>query len=420
MHRFVFAGIRMKKRQLSSKQNLWLIRLYYFILFIGMGALNPFINLYYSYRHLSGTEIGLLSTVGSVVALSIAPFWGRLTDTISKPRRIMQLTFIGSATLLFIMSMQTVFLAIALCVGLEALMSGGSDSLRNSQAVSVAEEAQVGFGSIRLWGSLGWAIAAPISGWVIQQTSIRSIFYIYAIAALMAVAVLGLITTQAKRRPLTEEAPVAARPALREVAKGVWKNPELMGFFVALVVMWAATNGTKFEALFITQLGAPTTIIGWANTVAAGTEVLVMLQVDRFIRRFDSTKALILAFSLNACSLIYLLISPSITAIFVMKVIAALGNSFYMLSFVAYIVERAPSGQSTTVLALFGTTANALVTIIVSPFMGYLFDLIGPYWLYVIAFCGFASGALIMYFTVERKRRSEGSGGSAPEELVNP
>jgi len=83
-------------------------------------------------------------------------------------------------------------------------------------------------------------------------------------------------------------------------------------------------------------------------------------------------------------------------------------------------VERAPSGQSTTVLALFGTTANALVTIVVSPFMGYLFDLVGPYWLYVIAFAGFASGALIMYFTVERRRQHGGSGNPPAPAFPKP
>lgn len=396
----------MLKRNLTSKQNLWLLRFYFLILFVGMGALNPFVNLYYAYRHLSGTQIGLLGTVGSLVALSIAPLWGRLNDTVSHPRRIMQFTFIGSALFLFVMSLQTIFLAIALCVGLEALMSGGSDSLRNAQAVSVAEEAQVGYGSIRLWGSLGWAIAAPVSGWIVQQTGIRAIFYIYAVAALLAAAVLGLVTTQVKRRPLAEENLCdTPNPAFREVARGVWKNPELMGFFVALVVMWAATNGTKFEALYLTQLGAPATIIGWVNTVAGGTEVPFMMLADRFLRKFGSTRGLILAFCLNACSLIYLLIHPSIPAVFVMKVIAAIGNSFYMLSFVSFIVERAPARQSATVLALYGTTANALVNIVISPFMGFLFDRIGPYWLYMIAFGGFAGGALIMFLVVARRQR---------------
>lgn len=393
----------MPRLTLSSKQNLWLIRLYFLILFVGMGALNPFMNLYYVYRHLSGTEIGLLGTVGSLVALSIAPFWGHLTDSIQHPRRIIQILVLGSATIFFIMSMQTVFVAIALCVGLEALMSGGSDSLRNAQAVSVAEEANSGYGSVRLWGSLGWAIAAPISGWIVQMTNIRSIFYIYAIAMILSAAVLGLVTTQA-RRPLQEEGTeIVPRPSFREVARGIRKNPELMGFILALVVMWAATNGTKFEALFLTQLGAPASTIGWVNTVAGGTEVPFMMLADRFVRKYGSTRALILAFCLNACSLIFLLIHPSIPAVFVMKVIAAIGNSFYMLSFVAFIVERAPGKQSATVLTLFGTTINSLVIIVVSPLMGFLFDLIGPYWLYVIAFGGFAGGALIMYFAVERK-----------------
>ncbi len=393
----------MIKKELSSKQNLRLIRLCFFIIFIGMGALNPFMNLYYASRNLSGTQIGLLGTVGALVALLIAPFWGHLNDTVQNPRRIMQFTYLGSAILLFVMSLQTVFLAIALCVGLEALMSGGSDSLRNAQAVNVAEEAGAGYGSVRLWGSLGWAIAAPVSGWIIQVTNIRSIFYIYGAAMVLAVAALGIITTRRHHPENSQEAKELVKPSMLEVARGVWKNPELMGLMLALVIMWAATNGTKFEALYLTRLGAKASIIGWVNTVAGGTEVPFMMLADKFVRRFGSTKALIVAFFLNASSLIFLLIHPSIPAVFVMKVIAAIGNSFFMLAYVAFIVERAPSGQSATVLALFGTTVASLVNILVSPIMGYLFDLIGPYWLYLIAFGGHFSAGLILYFAVFRR-----------------
>jgi PPP family 3-phenylpropionic acid transporter len=150
-------------------------------------------------------------------------------------------------------------------------------------------------------------------------------------------------------------------------------------------------------------LGAKASIIGWVNTVAGGTEVPFMMLADRFVRKFGSPRALILAFFLNASSLIFLLIHPSIPAVFVMKVIAAIGNSFFMLGYVAYVVERAPSGQSATVLALFGTTVASLVNIVVSPVMGFLFDLIGPYWLYLIAFGGHFSAGVIFYFAVYRR-----------------
>jgi len=396
----------MVKRILSNSQNLWLMRLLFLTLFIAMGSFLPFVNLFYVHRHLTGTEIGILGTISSLAALCMAPVWGRFSDSAENPRRLLQLTIAGSAVVFFIMSLQTSFLFIALFVGAEALLGSGAESLRNAQAVIVAEQANAGYGSIRLWGSLGWAIAAPISGWIIQRTGIQAIFYIYAAAMLASVLVLLLITTPGRRLEIPGEVTTTVKLSMFQVAREVWKNRELMGLIVASVVMWAATNGTKFESVYMAQLGAKESVIGWVNTVAGLTEIPFMILADKFVRRRGPVPGLILAFSLNALSMVFLLVYPSIAAFFVMKIIFGIANSFYIVSFIPFIVKRAPAQQSATMLALYSTTLLSLVNILMSPVSGFLFDVIGAYWLYVMAFGGHLAGGVILYFTIARRPKA--------------
>ena len=61
----------------SSKRNLRLIRIYYFLWIGAGGFLSPFVTLFYKARGLTGTEIGLLSTFGAITGMLAAPVWGR-------------------------------------------------------------------------------------------------------------------------------------------------------------------------------------------------------------------------------------------------------------------------------------------------------------------------------------------------------
>jgi MFS family permease len=82
---------------LSTQRNLWTLRLYYFFLAGGGGFLFPFINLFFTQRGLSGTQISWLSTSASLAALIVAPWWGRRSDATAHPRRLLQFGLLATS-----------------------------------------------------------------------------------------------------------------------------------------------------------------------------------------------------------------------------------------------------------------------------------------------------------------------------------
>ena len=382
------------------------MRVYYLLYYCAQGAISPFINLFYVSRGLSGAEIGLLGTIGALAGLISAPFWGRLNDNVQKPRRLLQVALSANSLAFFLISQQTVFLYMAIIIGFNALIISGLDPLSSTQALDAAAEADAGFGSIRLWGSMGWALAAPISGWVIQRTSLLSGFYAYGIFMLAGALVLFFVRGTSKK-PL--QPPGATQPdrlAMRAVMREILKSRELVAIMIASIVLWVGTNGTKFESVYLQQLGASASVIGWVNTIGAVIEMPMMLISDRVMRKRDPAFTLRIGYAVYFLGLSFIIIRPSIATIFIYRAMGGVGLAFYLVSYTNFIARRAPAQQTATVLALFSVTIAGIVNILASPLSGWLFDRVGTYWLYVMAMGGYLIAFLIMTLMVRSRPKT--------------
>src|SRR5688572_15875226 len=118
-------------------RNLAFIRLYYLFWLGAGGFIYPFISLFYKEQGLSGTQMGLLGTVGSIIGLISAPLIGRISDNVSNPRRVLQVCLIGSSVLFLILSQQNIFLWIAVIIAFEAMIGAPIYPLSDAQALNV-------------------------------------------------------------------------------------------------------------------------------------------------------------------------------------------------------------------------------------------------------------------------------------------
>jgi PPP family 3-phenylpropionic acid transporter len=288
------------------------MRLYYVLYFGAMGSVSPFINLFYIKNHLSGTEIGVLGTISALVGLISAPFWGRLNDTMRRPRLILQLTLLVNTLAYYFLSRQTVFLDMAVIIGFNALITSCVNPQSQILALAAAHEVGSGYGSVRMWGSLGWAVMATLSGLLVQRTSLISIFYEFGAITTLAILVLFLVKTPPQKSVEQLTAIKSPRIPMRQVLLDMFKNRELTAFMVALVVMWIGSNGTSFESVFLQQLGAKTNLIGTINTVGALVEIPMMLIADRVMRRQGSAKTLLAGVCSYLLASAIIVIHPSI------------------------------------------------------------------------------------------------------------
>ena len=381
--------------------DLWKLRLY-FAIYIGSGGfLFPFLALYYKQVGLTGAQMGSLASLGWTVSMLLAPLWGRWGDTARNPKLVLQVALVGAGITYFFIGLQATFIGIAVFIALSSVFDNSIGSLSTTHALSATQNEKSGFGSIRLFGSLGWAVAAPLAGWLIERAGMIVPFAGYAACALLAALLIHFVAANPHRGESKRE----ARVPLKQVASSLAKDTSMLGLAVAMFVVWLSNTGrAQFESIYLVQLGASNSLVGLSSSMGAAIELPFMFWADRLIRRYGSGMVLRAALLLQALGMSAVVIFPSVASIFIFRAMQGCSFSLLTVALVAYIVEGAPHGQDATALTLYDVTLHGLVILIASPLSGALFDAVGAYWLYVIAVAGNLLGWLILQLTARQSQ----------------
>ncbi|HEY3345502.1 MAG TPA: MFS transporter [Anaerolineaceae bacterium] len=367
--------------------DLWVIRLYYFALVGGAGFISPFLNLFYARQGLSGEQIGWVAGVGSLVAIIAAPLWTRQVNSSAHPRRLLQGSTLLYGLLFLWIGQQTRFLWIAALTAVRVLVTAGISPLSDALAVRVANATRAGYGSIRVWGSLGWAVFALASGWLMERLGIKIGFVGVTIAMLVgALLLFGL------DMPMLQ--PSAGRPTVsggfRQASRLIARNPVLVGLALMYLFIGIANAGvSQFETIYLSQLGAREGLIGVAGMVSSVVELAGMLWADRLISRKGPARILMLAMLMNAGLRASVFFFPGVATIIAARAAGGISFSMYTVAIVRLIVEQTPPEETATTLALFTVTLVSTIGFLGNPIAGFLFDRFGPHWLYPISVIGY-------------------------------
>ena len=361
------------------------MRLFMLVFIGGGGFLFPFVSLFYHYNGLSGTQIGLLGALGAGAGLLVAPYWGAQSDRTSRPVRIMQAGLLATAVVVLILGRQSAFLPIAIFATLYSMTSAGLLPLADLLAAHVAAQANnAGYGSVRLWGSLGWTLVTAVAGRLIE------LFGLYlAFAGMAAGYVLSALTLQWMPRAAIQKpaaARPAARPGLREALPAIARSRRLAGLSLSLGLYWLLTNNNlfQFEPIYMSQLGAGEALVGLANALNAAVELPAMLWADRLLRRFTAGWLLRFHFVLSIGRAVAMLLLPTIPTVLACRAVLGVQYSLYSVAIIAYVNDHAPVGYRATTLALLTVTLRSLMLMLGNPLSGFVFDASGAYWLYAL------------------------------------
>jgi MFS transporter, PPP family, 3-phenylpropionic acid transporter len=380
-----------------KQPDLFFSRLYYFTLMGGAGFINPFLNLFYKSLGLNGKQIGTFAATSAVIGLIAAPVIVNEIKKSPQARSLLQLTLVLGALAYFLISRQTEFAPIVLVVAFQALAASGVLPLSDSMAVSVSQAAAAGYGSIRVFGSLGWIVMVPASGWLIERLGYGAAFGGVSLGWICAAALIFFISPTYFTIQTTQDMP---KSGLRTAIRKVVSDRTLLGFAIGVTAIGFLNSGVlQFENVFLSELGASKQLISIAGILSAIVELPFMLLSDRIIRRLGPHRIFLVALILTLLQRAAILVQPSIAMIMAMRFVGGVGFSFYTISFVALINSRTHTHETGTVLALFTVTLAGLVNIVASPLSGALYDIIGARWLYAFSVGGYAIAIASLWLT---------------------
>lgn len=380
-----------------NKRDLWLMRAFYFCALGGTGFIAPFINLFFTRQGLNGTQVGLIASMGSVVAMLVAPIWTSEGTRRGIVRQALQISLFLSAISYLLLGQQKTFLWIAMLNTFRILVSSATSPLSDSLAISVTGATRSGFGSIRVWASMGWAVIVLFSGWLIQTTGMYSGFI--GTAVMLFIGYLMLFRIRPGIFQPQQVGGKAKSGALIDVAKGMIHNPAMIGVGLMMIAIGLGNSGVaQFEIVYMNQLGAPESILGIAGMVSSVVEIPCMLLSDRLVRRKGARSLLMISMAMYIFLRLIVFLFPSVLMIIAQRAVGGIAFSFYTVALVRFLSDNSNAQERGTVMALFSVTLANLIGIVATPIAGFAFDQVGAHWLYVVAAAGYLLGWASLFF----------------------
>ena len=198
-------------------------------------------------------------------------------------------------------------------------------------------------GRLRLWGAVGWGVAAPVVGWLIERDGAAWSFWVYA-----ALMTLGLLI--ALRVPETGRVDTASQTNHRIfLVSPRW----LLFLIIAFAGGISLSMISNFLFLFLRQLGADEFSLGLTLTVATLSELPILYFSNRLLRRWNENqliRAALILFAIRAFAYSFIVV-PWLALL--IQLLHGPTFSLMWIAGVSYADRISPIGLEATAQGLF-------------------------------------------------------------------
>jgi PPP family 3-phenylpropionic acid transporter len=320
---------------------------FYFLYFASLAALMPFFVLFYQGLGFSGTQIGLLTGVPPLITLIASPFWTGLADARRWHKFVMGLGITIVVIVIFLLPSLTSFLPVFITIVLFNMFISPVPSLADSATMNMLGEERATYGKIRLGGTIGWGLFAPIAGALVQNYGLRTAFW-----SCCAIMLLNLFVSQ----KFTHGSHEAAESKHGGIGVLLTNRRWIQFLFLAFLGGMGSMSAASYLFPYMAELGANESTMGFALTITTLTEMPIFFLGHRLMRKLGPYNLLLLALVLMGFrSLLYAAASTPLMVLFLQFPAGTMFPAMWLAG-VSYADENAPVGLKSTAQGLFGAT----------------------------------------------------------------
>lgn len=159
-----------QSHQLQKDPNIpMLIRVLFLTYYASLGALLPYLPVYYHSLGHGGLIIGLLGAVKPLTTFLVAPFWGIISDQSSNKFKVLYATFFVSLVGQLLVAFRANVPFLVAMVFVTAFFNAPVKSLIDSIVLDHLTD-KSNYGKMRLWGQLGFGIGSSGAGILLSQS----------------------------------------------------------------------------------------------------------------------------------------------------------------------------------------------------------------------------------------------------------
>lgn len=378
------------------KKTTVLLKGYNFLFFGMLAMFIPFLPVYLQSTGLNTSEVGLIIALGGIVTVIAQPLWGMISDKLKTLRKIMLILVAMTAIFGYFLYQVDSFLLLVLLAMFVYFFLMPLDPLSESLTFTTTETNGISYGSIRTYGSLGYAILSLVIGYLTDWFGMGVIGLAFVVIGIVCFAIVWNIP----------DVPSSSAPVTIDSLKKVLANKEMILFLLLIFIssVPARMNDT-FLGIHITTLGGENSLVGIAFFISGASEIVVFALSYLWLKQGKELQLITLAIFFYALRFFLTGFIDDPMMIVVIQALQMLTFPVYYTAAIQYLYHIMPrewraTGQTVLALLFFGVSG------IISSYVGGIMynNFGGSTFYYVIAAISFVA-ALYGAVLVMRHRK---------------
>src|ERR1700690_1090633 len=264
---------------------------FYLLFFAGAVAIYNYFALYFQQVGIWGVQIGVLMGTASLISIFAGPLWSGLADASHRHRLVLFIAIVGNVIAIFLFPIYHTFLPFLLLMIIQSLFGGPIVSMVDNATMSMLGDEKEMYGRVRVGGTIGWGVAAPIVGVIVARHGLQWNFSIYAVMVLIA-----LVAVQQLR--------FGQRTLRTSFLNGMRELLTNRKWTVFLTIVFIAGSGSavisNYLFIYLQKIGTSPAWMGWAVTISTAAELPSLLVAHRLMKRMGSQGLLTLGLAVTA------------------------------------------------------------------------------------------------------------------------
>ena len=273
----------------------------YFFFYWSLGVFTSVLSMYLTGIGKSKAEMSFIMSASSLFGVVLIPIVGYINDKLRKPRLIctVMMACVAVFGILFALVRETMLLFL-----LNGCIMGFISSL-SPVSERMATSTKYRYGTIRIWGTFGYAAAVQVACAMMEFTSPQLIFVSVSVSAVLAIV--GFLGTDDISFTDTEAAKAAAGKQFSFLCAPMYILFVIIGF----VFSGCSNLNMTYSPILLQELGMPTGAVGKVLFFSTIVELPVILFSYKFMDRFSGRTLMLLAFAIMVAQFLLYATAPN-------------------------------------------------------------------------------------------------------------
>ncbi len=379
---------------MTQKPLLPLRTFMFFVSAIGSMVVS-FLPIYFQDKGFSSSQIGWFLAIGPLVGLIAQPLWGYASDKYKTVKKVLFACLLGFVVSVIWLFKIDSFLWIIIAGAFFFFFFSPVNPLADNLAKRQSQLHSVTFGSIRMWGSIGFALVALLSGYLLSM---------FGIGFLVIPITILAITTCLLSLSLSDVKAGTKKVNYKDIGL-IFKDPTLVAFFllIALVMLTHRTNDS-FISLYLFEIGGNEMLVGWIWFIGVSSEALLFFLSAKWFRASNPIIYIIIAAALFCVRWILTALVNDPSMLLIVQVLHGICFAIVFLGAIEYLYKVIPEELQATGHMVFVGISFGITGIIGSSLGGIVFENYGGSTLYFLLACSSLLGMIGFIFFYKKEK----------------